>query len=156
MVVKAIYVRYAVTTHYKLNKGDGRLYDNVKRYFFFVSGFCGDVVRRVFGNARWNCLLDMYCRGKWLRKNDTAQIDSGMPVPLSGSIKCGSAVYCAQNSTELPDNAYALFWDADNETRRFFHCSVLRRNSLTAGKHFRAEKNSVLRLLPPAFRTEPS
>lgn len=68
------------------------------------------------GTARWTCIAGANGCGK----TTLLKLIAGMLVTLSGSIKCGSAVYCAQNSTELPDNAYALFWDADNETRRFF------------------------------------
>ena len=68
------------------------------------------------GTARWTCIAGANGCGK----TTPLKLIAGMLVPLSGSIKCGSAVYCAQNSTELPDNTYALFWDADNETCRFF------------------------------------
>ena len=68
------------------------------------------------GTASWTCVAGANGCGK----TTLLKLIAGMLLPLSGTIKCGSAVYCAQNSTELPDNTYALFWDADNETRRFF------------------------------------
>ena len=68
------------------------------------------------GASHWTCITGANGCGK----TTLLKLIAGMLLPLSGIIKCESAVYCAQNSTELPDTAYTLFWDADNEVRRFF------------------------------------
>ena len=68
------------------------------------------------GASHWTCITGANGCGK----TTLLKLIAGMLPPLSGIIKCESAVYCAQNSTELPDTAYTLFWDADNEVRRFF------------------------------------
>ena len=68
------------------------------------------------GASHWTCITGANGCGK----TTLLKLIAGMLPPLSGIIKCESAGYCAQNSTELPDTAYTLFWDADNEVRRFF------------------------------------
>ena len=68
------------------------------------------------GTSRWTCIAGANGCGK----TTLLKLIAGIIPPLSGIIQCDPAVYCAQNSTELPDTVYASFWDADNETRRFF------------------------------------
>ena len=68
------------------------------------------------GTSRWTCIAGANGCGK----TTLLKLIAGIIPSLSGIIQCDPAVYCAQNSTELPDTVYALFWDADNETRRFF------------------------------------
>lgn len=68
------------------------------------------------GSSRWTCIAGANGCGK----TTLLKLIAGMLPPLSGTITCDSAVYCKQSSMEMPDTAYALFWDADNETRRFF------------------------------------
>ena len=68
------------------------------------------------GTSRWTCIAGTNGCGK----TTLLKLIAGIIPPLSGIIQCDPAVYCAQNSTELPDTVYASFWDADNETRRFF------------------------------------
>jgi macrolide transport system ATP-binding/permease protein len=51
-------------------------------------------------------------------------------IPSAGSISSADAVYCAQNCSTLPENAYVSFWDADNDVRRFFSMMGIRDEQL--------------------------
>ena len=68
------------------------------------------------GTGSWTCIAGANGCGK----TTLLHLIEGTLIPSAGSISSGNAVYCAQNCGTLPENAYASFWDADNDIRRFF------------------------------------
>ena len=73
-------------------------------------------------NDGWTCIAGSNGCGKstllkliaGLLKPDEGRIVSG------GQTSSGSVIYCPQETAEVPDNLYSVFWSDDNEVRRFF------------------------------------
>lgn len=65
----------------------------------------------------WTCVAGSNGCGK----STLLKLVAGMLLPDSGSVSCdGEAVYCAQETEEVPPDLYCAFWSGDNEVRRFF------------------------------------
>ena len=66
----------------------------------------------------WTCVAGSNGCGK----STLLRLLAGMLLPDGGKISLGegSAVYCPQECTEMPENLYTAFWSDDNEVRKFF------------------------------------
>ena len=75
------------------------------------------------GTSRWTCIAGANGCGK----TTLLKLIAGIIPPLSGIIQCDLAVYCAQNSTELPDKIMYMHCFGMWITKRavFSLCSVL-------------------------------
>lgn len=115
-------------------------------------------------NDGWTCIAGSNGCGKstllkliaGLLKPDEGRIVSG------GQSSTGCVIYCPQETAEVPENLYSVFWSDDNEVRRFFsmlHVTeemIGRYDSLSGGEKKRiqiacalAEQPAVLLLDEP-------
>lgn len=115
-------------------------------------------------NDSWTCIAGSNGCGKstllkliaGLLKPDEGRIVSG------GQSTTGCVIYCPQETAEVPENLYSVFWSDDNEVRRFFsmlHITeemIGRYDSLSGGEKKRiqiacalAERPAVLLLDEP-------
>lgn len=115
-------------------------------------------------NDGWTCIAGSNGCGKstllkliaGLLKPDEGRIVSG------GQSTTGCVIYCPQETAEVPENLYSVFWSDDNEVRRFFsmlHVTeemIGRYDSLSGGEKKRiqiacalAEQPAVLLLDEP-------
>ena len=102
----------------------------------------------------WTCIAGSNGCGK----TTLLKLLAGILKADSGSIlldgqeirEGGSTIYCAQETSEIPENLYSAFWSDDNEARRFF--SILhiteemleRYDSLSGGEKKRIQIASAL------------
>ncbi len=98
-------------------------------------------------NDGWTCIAGSNGCGKstllkliaGLLKPDEGRIVSG------GQTSSGYVIYCPQETAELPENLYSVFWSDDNEVRRFFsmlHITedmIARYDSLSGGEKKRIQ-----------------
>ncbi len=114
----------------------------------------------------WTCVAGSNGCGK----STLLKLIAGLLLPDSGKISgagvgdatCGGIIYCPQETAEVPENLYSVFWSDDNEVRRFFsllHVTeemIGRYDSLSGGEKKRiqiacalADRPSVLLLDEP-------
>ncbi len=114
----------------------------------------------------WTCVAGSNGCGK----STLLKLIAGLLVPDNGKISgagvgdvtCGGIIYCPQETAEIPENLYSVFWNDDNEVRRFFsllHVTeemIGRYDSLSGGEKKRiqiacalADRPSVLLLDEP-------
>ena len=114
----------------------------------------------------WTCVAGSNGCGK----STLLKLIAGLLLPDSGKISgagvgdatCGGIIYCPQETAEVPENLYSVFWNDDNEVRRFFsllHVTeemIGRYDSLSGGEKKRiqiacalADRPSVLLLDEP-------
>ena len=98
-------------------------------------------------NDGWTCIAGSNGCGKstllkliaGLLKPDEGRIVSG------GQSTTGCVIYCPQETAEVPENLYSVFWSDDNEVRRFFsmlHITeemIARYDSLSGGEKKRIQ-----------------
>ena len=114
----------------------------------------------------WTCVAGSNGCGK----STLLKLIAGLLLPDSGKISgigagdpsVGEIIYCPQETAEIPENLYSVFWSDDNEVRRFFsmlHVTeemIGRYDSLSGGEKKRiqiacalADRPSVLLLDEP-------
>lgn len=69
----------------------------------------------------WTCLAGSNGCGK----STLLKLLAGMILPDSGKISLtgageAGAIYCAQETSEIPENLYSAFWSCDNDVRKLF------------------------------------
>ena len=115
-------------------------------------------------NDGWTCIAGSNGCGKSTLLKliaDLLKPDEGRIV-RGGQSTTGCVIYCPQETAEVPENLYSVFWSDDNEVRRFFsmlHITeemIARYDSLSGGEKKRiqiacalAERPAVLLLDEP-------
>ncbi len=119
----------------------------------------------------WTCIAGSNGCGK----STLLKLIAGLLSPDNGRIFTGGStasngtIYCPQETSEIPENLYSVFWSDDNEVRRFFsmlHVTeemLSRYDSLSGGEKKRiqiacalAEQPSVLLLDEPTNHLDES
>lgn len=98
-------------------------------------------------NDGWTCIAGSNGCGK----STLLKLIAGLLKPDEGRIvgcgqtSSGSVIYCPQETAEVPENLYLVFWSDDNEVRRFFsmlHITeemIARYDSLSGGEKKRIQ-----------------
>ena len=109
----------------------------------------------------WTCIAGSNGCGK----STLLKLIAGLLSPDNGRIFTGgstasnSTIYCPQETSEIPENLYSVFWSDDNEVRRFFfmlHVTeemLSRYDSLSGGE--KKTYSNCLRACRTAFRSSP-